>query len=42
MYKRLVEAKGEPAASAILTAVQHVTKGDSAKQAELLWKAVTA
>ncbi len=42
MYKRLVEAKGEPAASAILTAVQQVAKDDPETQTALLWKMVAA
>jgi hypothetical protein len=42
MYQRVVEAKGERAASAILSAVQHIAKGDPAKQVELLWMAVAA
>jgi hypothetical protein len=42
IYTRLAEAKGEPAASAILAAVQTVAKDDPARQAELLWKAVAA
>ena len=41
MYKRLVEANGEDAAKSILAAVQTIAK-DPAKQAALLWKAVSA
>jgi hypothetical protein len=42
LYKRVVEANGEAAASVILNAVQHIAKGNPAKQAELLWKVVSA
>jgi hypothetical protein len=41
-YERVVEAKGEAAARAILAAVQNVAKGDVKKQVELLRRAVAA
>jgi hypothetical protein len=39
-YQALVQAKGEPAARAIRSAVESVAKGDPEKQIELLRKAV--